>query len=304
MKKAGIIEPSNSPWSSPVTLVPKKDGTTRFCVDYRRLNEVTRKDSYPLPRMDDVFDILFGKKWFSTLDMKSGYWQVDVRPEDREKTAFTAGDGLWQFTVMPFGLCNAPATYERLMETVLRGLIGKVCLVYLDDVIVFGNTPEEHLENLERVFQQLENAGLKLAPKKCFLFKREVRYLGHTVSWKGVATDPEKLAIVRKWPVPKDKHEMKSFLGLCSYYRRFIKNYAQIAKPLTQLTENGKDFHWDENCQQAFEELRKKLCSSPILAFPDPEKEFIVDTDASDVAIGGVLSQNIGGEERAIAYFS
>ena len=304
MKKSGIIEPSSSPWSSPVTLSPKKDGSKRFCVDYRRLNNVTRKDSYPLPRIDDTFDLLHGSRWFATLDLKSGYWQVELYPADKEKTAFTTGSGLWQFTVMPFGLCNAPATFERLMENVLRGLLRKICLVYLDDVIVFANSPEELLDRLGQVLQRFHTAGLKLAPKKCQLFQKEVRYLGHIVSEKGIAADPEKLEAVKNWPVPQDQHEVRSFLGLCSYYRRFVKDYAHITTSLNQLMGTHSPFIWTDECQEAFDCLKEKLCSPPILALPEPGKTFIVDTDASNTAIGGVLSQKDEQGERVIAYFS
>jgi len=190
MKCQGVIEESFSPWVSPV-LVSKKDGTLRFCVDYRKLNAVTVKDSYPLPRIDDLLE-LSGNAWFTTLDLKSGYWQIKIRPEDKEKTAFSVGNGLWQFTVMPFGLCNAPATFERLMERILQGLITKICLVYLDDVIVFGKTFEEMAENLKQIFIRFRKANLRINPKKCSLFGRQVKYLGHVITANGIFTDPEK----------------------------------------------------------------------------------------------------------------
>ncbi|GBN87066.1 Retrovirus-related Pol polyprotein from transposon 297 [Araneus ventricosus] len=188
----GIIEESSGSWASHIVLVKKKDGSTRFCVDYRKFNEITIKDSYPLPRIDDTLDALKGSQWFSALDLKSGYWQVDIQPEDKEKTAFTTGQGLWQFKVMPFGLCNAPATFERLMETVLRGLTSEACLVYLDDIIIVGRTFKEHLNNIRKVFQRLQIANLKLTPKKCRFFRKEVSYLGHIISADGVKTDPGK----------------------------------------------------------------------------------------------------------------
>lgn len=304
MERDGVIEPSNSPWISPVVLVKKKDGTSRFCVDYRLLNNVTKKDSYPLPRIDDTLDTLDGCEIFSTLDLKSGYWQVGVSPKDREKTAFSIGTGLWQFTVMPFGLCNAPATFERLMESVLRGLSWETCLVYLDDIIVLGKSFRNHLQNLDQVFQRLREANLKLNPKKCNLFRRKVNFLGHVVSAEGVSVDPEKVATIKEWPRPKDKHEVRSFLGLCTYYRRYVPGFSSIAKPITKLTEDRRSFNWDSDCQQAFEELKRTLSSAPILSYPRPEGKFILDTDASNCGIGGVLSQMQDGHERVIGYFS
>lgn len=304
MVKNSFIEPSSSPWCSPVVLVKKKDGNTRFCVDYRRLNDVTKKDSYPLPRIDDTLDTLTGMRWFTTLDLKSGYWQVEIDPKDKEKTAFSTGKGLWQFKVMPFGLCNAPATFERLMEQVLAGLIGDACLVYLDDIIIVGRTFEDHLQNLTKVLSKIRGANLKLSPEKCSFFRRQVNFLGHIVSEEGVQTDPEKIVAVKEWPVPKDKTEVRAFLGLCSYYRRFVKNFADIAKPLHKLTEEKQQFCWDENCDIAFQELKKRLCNSPILDYPDTENDFIVDTDASNTGIGGVLSQRKGNQEVVIAYYS
>ena len=232
MLEQGLIEPSTSPWASPIVLAKKKNGSWRFCVDYRKLNDVTRKDSYPLPRIDDTLDRLAGMQWFSTLDLKSGYWQVEMEPQDKEKTAFTTGSGLWQFTVMPFGLCNAPATFERLMDRVLAGLPPETALVYMDDILVPGRTFEKQLDNLERVFQCLRSAKLKLSPKKCHLFQKEVKYLGHVISRNGVSTDPEKVKAVWEWPLPTCTTDVRKFLGLCSYYRRFIPQFVHIAAPL------------------------------------------------------------------------
>jgi hypothetical protein len=193
MMRDDVIEESSSPWSSPIVLVKKKDGSTRFCVDYRRLNSVTRKDAYPLPRMEDILDSLSGATAFSTIDMASGYWQCEVAESDREKTAFTTGDGLYQFKVLPFGLCNGPSTFQRLMDLVLSGAQWKSCLVYLDDVIIFGRDFREHIERLTDVLVRLRKAGLKVKPEKCQIMKPNVKFLGHVVSKNGVATDPKKL---------------------------------------------------------------------------------------------------------------
>ena len=304
MLRNRVIEPSTSPWSSPVVLVAKKNGDLRFCVDYRKLNDATVKDSYPLPRIDDTLDALGGSQWFSTLDLKSGYWQVAMDPKDKEKTAFSIGGGLWHFRVMPFGLCNAPATFERLMDHVLAGLPWNVCLVYLDDIIVHGRTFSEQLENLQKVFACLKKANLKLSPEKCNLFRREVKYLGHIISCNGVATDPSKIDSVKDWPRPTCLAEMRSFLGLCSYYRKFIRNFAEIADPLTRLTQKNVQFLWDSDTENAFQQLKCLLTTTPVLSFMSDEGALILDTDASGIAIGAVLSQKQDNEEKVIAYFS
>src|SRR3978361_1159279 len=304
MLEEGVIEESSSPWSAPVVLVTKKDGTSRFCVDYRKLNDVTRRDTYPLPRIDDTLTTLAGSKWFSTLDLKSGYWQVGIHDDDKEKTAFSTSSGLYHFTVMPFGLCNAPATFERLMEMVLRGLTWKTCLVYLDDVMVMGRSFEEHLANLGEVFKRIRNAHLRLNPKKCSLFQKKVEFLGHVVSPEGIHTDQRKIQAVRDWPRPQDKHELRSFLGLCTYYRRFVEGFANVAAPLHKLTEDKATYNWSGECDVAFRRLKSALCSSPVLAYPQTKGKFILDTDARNTCIGAVLSQEQDGEERVIDYFS
>ena len=240
MLEMGVIEESDSPWASPVVLAAKKDGTVRFCVDYRRLNDVTRKDAYPLPRVDDSLDSLTGASWFSTLDLVSGYWQVGLSEKDQEKSAFVTHGGLYQYKVLPFGLCNAPSTFERLMEVVLRGLQFNSCLIYLDDIIVFGPDFETHAARLEAVLTKLAAAGLKVKPRKCQLGRREVTFLGHIVRASGVSTDPDKIKSVAEWPVPASVGEVRSFLGLAGYYRTFVKDFATVAKPLSAAAEKDK----------------------------------------------------------------
>ena len=304
MLELKVVRGSNSPWSSPIVLVTKKDGTVRFCVDYRKLNEVTKKDAYPLPRIDDILDALRGAKYFCTLDLASGYWQVGLLEKDKEKTAFSTHMGLYEFNVMPFGLTNAPATFQRMMDKVLHGYIGKICLCYLDDIVIFGKTFEETLHNLELVLTRLQEANLKVKPKKCDLFHMEIKYLGYIVSEEGIRADPEKCDVIMNWPKPKRVGHVRSFLGTASYYRRFIPDFAHIAKPLTNLIGKRTTLDWTPKAEKAMEQLKKTLTSPPVLAFPDFSEPFIVDTDASDVAIGAVLSQNLGGQERVICYMS
>ena len=210
MLQKDIIQPSSSPWASPIILVPKKDGSMRFCIDYRKLNCVTRKDAYPLPRVDDTLEALSGSKWFSTLDLICGYWQVEIEEKDRHKTAFCTREGLFEFKVMPFGLCNAPAVFQRLMDLVLSGIQWERCLVYIDDIVIMGKTFQHHLQNLKLVLQRLRQAGLRLKPSKCSLFQEKVVFLGHVVTRDGIHTDPEKVNAVKTWPVPIPQGAMYS----------------------------------------------------------------------------------------------
>ena len=303
MQKQNVIEPSSSPWSSPIVLVNKKDGSMRFCVDYRRLNEVTHKDSYPLPRIDDTIDALAGSKWFSMLDLKSGYWQVQLSEEAKEKTAFSSGNGLWQFKVMPFGLCNAPATFERLMEQVLVGLPTSTALVYLDDILIPGRSFSQQISNLREVFGRLRNAKLKLSPKKCVLFRREVKYLGHMVSEQGISPDPGKVEAVKSWPRPTTPTEVKSFVGLCSYYRQFVPSFADVAQPLYQCAITP--FQWTPEAEDAFQKLKVAMTEPPVLVYPEPHGLFILDADASNTGVGAVLSQQLpDNQEKVVAYYS
>ena len=291
MLSQGVIEQSRSPWASPVVLVSKKDGGLRFCIDYRQLNRITKLDEFPLPRIDDTLDLLAGCKFFTTLDLAAGYWQVAMNPSDQEKTAFTTYSGLYEFKKMPFGLVNAPATFQRLMEVVLSGLAREGCLVYLDDVLVMGKTMKEHNENLQKVFNRLRAAGLRLKPKKCCFAQLEVDYLGHVVSSDGIRTDPKKTRAVSEFPVPTNVREVRSFVGLASYYRKFIPNFSKVAGPLHALTRKDVAFLWTAECQLAFDNLKRLLTTTPLLVYPKFDRPFMVETDASGNGLGAVLAQ-------------
>lgn len=313
MLDQGIITPSNSPWAAPIVLVKKKqtqaqiqkqEVSYRFCVDYRKLNEVTRSDAYPLPRIDDTIDALAGSQYFSTLDLASGYHQMGLSERAKDKTSFTTGQGLYRFEVLPFGLSGAPSSFERLMERVLAGLHWSICLIYLDDIIVYSDTFEQHVERLQLVFDCLRNAGLKLKPQKCHLFQTEVLYLGHIVSKDGIKSDPSKIERVRDWPVPRNVSEVRSFVGLCSYYKKFVDGFADLCRPLYHLTKKDVKFVWSDECEESFKQLKFALQHSVTLQYPDFELPFILDTDASDFSSGAVLSQMHDGVEKVVAYYS
>jgi len=244
------------------------------------------------------------ERWFSTFDLRSSYHQVPVAECDADKTAFICLRAMHKFKAMPFGLCNARATFQRLMDIVMSGLHFHVCLIYLDDIIVFAGSLEQHLDRLVVVFERLHTAGLKLKPEKCLLLQKSVSFLGHVVSGQGIATDPSKIKLVAEWPTPRSLGDVRAFLGLAGYYRRFVTGFASIAGPLHAMMGKGKKFLLTPEAQQSFDRLTVKLTSQPILAMPQDEGEMILDTDASDTAIGAVLSQKQGGYERVIAYAS
>ena len=315
MLDLGAIRPSNSPWASAIVLVRKKDGRLRFCIDLRKLNNRTVKDAYSLPRIESILDSLGGAQIFSTLDLKAGYWQVEMAEECKAYTAFTCGSlGFHECDTMPFGATNAPATFQRLMHDCLGELNMNWCIVYLDDIIIFSDTKEEHLKRLEAVFQKLCAAGLKLKPSKCFFFREEIEYLGHVVSGKGISTNPKKIEAVAKWPTPKTVYDVRSFLGFVGYYRRFIKNFSKITKPIREVitglenqskrTAKKTYIEWTDAADTAFEHLKAMCVSTPILAYPDYQLPFTLHTDNSTDGLGTVLYQKQDGKLRVIAYAS
>ena len=309
MQNLDVIQPSCSPWASPVVLVRKKDGSHRFCVDYRELNSVTRLDSYPLPRIDDLLDQLDQAHYFTTLDLASGYWQIRVQRDSVPKTAFATPHGLFKFRVMPFGLTNAPSVFQRLMQRVLAGLNPidgpSFVSVYIDDVLVYSRTMEEHLVHLRNVLERLQKAGLKLKPNKCHFVQKEVEYLGHLLTPHGLSTNSRLVTAVKEFPVPLNVKETRRFLGLSSFYRRFIPFFSRVAQPLHQLTKKGARFEWTDACRTAFETLKTKLCEAPVLCFPSFQRDFDLEMDASIDGIGAVLSQTQeDGCRHPVAYAS
>lgn len=303
MIDAGVIQESMSDWASSPVLIRKRDGSIRWCIDYRALNEVTVKDTFPLPLIEDCLDTLAGNTWFSKLDANSAYWQVLVSPEDRKKTAFLTKYGLYEHVRMGFGMTNSPATFSRVISLVLRGLTWKTMLAFLDDILVMGMNFEDHLKNLAEAFERLRQHGLKLKPRKCILFQSEVEFLGRIVSSNQLKMASKDIETVTEWPVPTSSKEVERFLGLANYHRSFIKNFAEMARPLYKLT--GKNnFKWDNDEQVAFNSLKVALTNPPVLALPNSHDPFILDTDASDAAIGAELIQVQDGEERVIAYSS
>lgn len=299
--KKKVIQHSQSPFNAPVWIVPKKkdaSGKTkwRMVIDFRKLNEKTAQDSYPLPVIEDILDDLGKASVFSAFDLSAGFHQIPVEQKSRKYTAFSTNQGHFEFLQMPFGLKNAPATFQRMMNTALRGLIGKICFVYLDDIIVFGKTMEEHNRNLIILFNRLRDTNLKLQPDKCEYVKPELEYLGHVITPDGVKPNEEKCKAVKEFPIPKTPKQVKSFLGLAGYYRKFIPKFSAIAKPLTDLTKNyqedkSKSVEWTDKCQTAFDTLKNILINDPVLSYPDYTKKFVLTTDASNQGLGAVLSQ-------------
>ena len=300
LAEKGYIRNSTSPWGAPVLFVKKHDGSLRLCIDYRQLNRVTVKNKYPLPRIDELFDQLGGSQFYSKIDLRSGYHQLKIREEDIPKTAFQTRYGHFEFLVMPFGLTNAPATFMDLMNRVFRPYLDQFVIVFIDDILVYSKTWEEHAQHLRIVLQTLREHQLYAKKEKCDFWLTEVKFLGHVISGQGISVDPSKVETVLQWERPKNVAEIRSFLGLAGYYRRFVKDFSSIAAPLTRLTKKEVRFEWDAGCEHAFQELKVRLTSAPILTIPNTEEPYEVYSDASGVGLGCVLMQ--GG--HVVAYAS
>ena len=319
MLETEAIHTSKSAFSSNVVIVRKKDRTIRFCIDCRKLNQRSIKDAQAIPRVDDTLHLLAGAKYFSTLNLKSGFWQVELKETDKVKTAFQVGTlGFYECNRMPFGLCNAPATFQRLMERCMGEVNLRDCLIYLYDIIIFSSTFEEHVQRLQALFERLHEKNLKLKPSKCKLFRSKVSYLGHIVSEEGIHKDPSKIGAIKNWPVPKSTKDVQRFLGFAGYYCRFIKGSAAIARPLNDLlvghitnpkarkkkTKNRIPFEMNEKHQKSFETVIDMLSNTPVLADADYNLPFKVHTDAAFDGLGGVLYQTQNEHERVTAYAS
>jgi len=308
MLKSGVIRPSTSPWAAPVTLAPKKDGGLRFCIDYRLLNDVTIRDSYPIPRIDQTIDALHNAKFFTCLDLFSGYWQIEIEESHKEKTAFVCEFGLFEFNRMPFGLTNAPPVFQRAMSSIFQSILYKFCLIYLDDLIIFSKTFHEHLIHIRKVFEILQKNGFRLKPSKCFWAKLIIQYLGHLISEKGVSPDPDKVKAIANFPRPINAAQLKTYLGLTGFYRRFVCHYGSKSHHLTKLTRKGVTFQWGDDQQLAFDELKNGLMTAPILRFPNFRLPFIIHADASGFGVGSILGQVVhedgADREVVIAYAS
>ncbi len=305
MLEMGVIEESHSDWASPIVLVPKTDGSVRFCVDYRKVNAVSKFDAYPMPRVDELLDRLGTARFYSTLDLTKGYWQIPLSPLSKEKSAFTKPFGLHQFVTLLFGLFGAPATFQRLMDKILRPHTAYAA-AYLDDIIIYSQDWQRHMVHLREVLRALRGAGLTANPKKCAIGRVEVRYLGFHLGHGQVRPQIDKTAAIAACPRPKTKKEVRQFLGLAGYYRRFIPDYSELTSPLTDLTkkEVPDTVPWTERCQQVFTQVKAALCGGPLLHSPDFSLPFLLQTDASDRGLGAVLTQEIEGEERPVLYIS
>jgi len=309
MLRDGVIRQSFSPWSSPIWIVPKKLDSSgkqkwRLVIDYRKLNQKTIDDRYPLPNITDILDKLGKSIYFSTIDLASGFHQIEINKKDIPKTAFSVESGHYEFIRMPFGLKNAPCTFQRVMDNVLRDFLGKFCLVYMDDIIVYSTSLQEHLENLTSVFTRLQEANFKIQLNKSEFLQKQVSFLGHIVSSDGVRPNPDKIRAIKQFPIPKTAKQIKTFLGLLGYYRKFIQDFSKLTKPLTECLRKGNKIIIDSKYKECFEMCKNILCNDPVLQYPDFSKEFILTTDASNVALGAILSQGPIGSDKPICYAS
>ncbi|KAG7583880.1 Ribonuclease H-like superfamily [Arabidopsis suecica] len=296
----GFIRPSSSPWGAPVLFVKKKDGSFRLCIDYRGLNKIMVKNKYPLPRIDELLDQLGGAKWFSKIDLASGYHQIPIEPSDIRKTAFRTRYGNYEFVVMPFGLTNAPATFMKMMNSVFREFLDEFVIIFIDDILVYSKDWKTHQNHLSAVLERLREQKLFTKLSKCSFWQRSIGFLGHIVSEQGVSVDPEKIKSIRDWPRPKNATEIISFLGLAGYYRRSVKGFASMSQPMTRLTGKDTKFQWSEECEKSFSELKAMLTSAPVLVLPEEGEPYMVYTDASITGLGCVLMQ----KGSVIAYAS
>jgi hypothetical protein len=304
MLSQGIIEPSITPWAAPVVLVPKPNGDTRVCIDYRKLNAITVPDSYPMPRIDDLLHEAKPTLYMSTLDLKAGYHQINLRKEDREKTGFITPFGIYIFNRMPFGLRNAPATFQRLMDQFRVSLENVKILGYLDDLVVFLSSFSSHLTDLDTIFQKLREYNFTVNASKCQFGRTTIRYLGHYITPQGLKMDPEKTKAINRLVAPKNLQQLVSFLQTCSWYRRFIENFSRVAEPLTRLTKKSSPWLWEKEQETAFQTLKCCLTTAPILRQADSTKPYRIKSDASGYAIGAVLVQGEGSEEHPVEYAS
>src|SRR4051812_18327018 len=300
----GSIEPSLSPYGAPVIFIKKKGGELRMCIDYRALNAITIKNWFPIPLIDDLTDQLHGAQIFTKIDLHSGYNQIRIHEDDIEKTAFRTRYGHFQYKVMPFGLTNAPATFQALVQDILRPLLDKCVIVYIDDILVYSKNDADHQEHLRQVLALLRKHQLYGKTTKCEFFKTTVEYLGHVISAQGIATNPKKVETIKAWPAPTNLKELQSFLGMCNYYRRFVPHYSAVATPLTDLTHKDVPYLWTPRAEQAFQGLKTLMSQTPVLCIPDPALPFTVTTDASNFALGGVLTQDQGHGPQPVAFIS
>lgn len=292
MLEKGLIQRSTSPFSSPVLLVKKKDNTWRFCVDYRHLNAITLKSKYPVPIIDEFLDELTHASWFSCLDLRAGFHQIRLKPGEEFKTAFQTHCGHFEFRVMAFGLTGAPGSFQEAMNSTLAPYLRKFVLVFFDDILVYSSSYEEHVVHLRLVFALLSKDQWKIKLSKCSFSQKEIRYLGHIISEQGVSTDPSKISAISQWPRPVNAKELRSFLGLAGYYRKFVRHFGIISKPLTDLLNKHALFVWTVDHDKSFAALKSALCSSPVLALPNIDAPFAIETDASGMGVGAVLLQN------------